>query len=88
LAVPEGATHVSLRTVDFQEGVYHTRFSNRGNFGVTTATASYSFIPSEVSSGIGISIHFFLIEFFQEVNGVQYSLENNSYNVLSVLVLV
>jgi hypothetical protein len=92
LVVPEGVTHVSLGTaisvVDFQEGVYNSCFSNTENFGVATATASYTFIPSEVPSGSGIAIYFFLIEFFQEINGVQYSLKNNSYNVLSILEVV
>ena len=89
LAVPEGATHASLSTavslIDFEEGIYHSCFSNKENFGIATATASYTFIPSEFSTGDGISIYFFLIEFFQEINGVQYSLKNNTYNVLSIL---
>lgn len=89
LAIPEGATHVSLSTamsiVDFEEGVYSSRFSNKENFGVAAATASYTFSPEEIPLGTGIPIYFFLIEFFQEVNGIQYSLKNNSYNVMTIL---
>lgn len=89
LAVPEGASHASFTTalslVDFEKGEYTSRFSNTENFGVTAAPATYIFNPSEVPLGIGILIYFFLIEFFQEINGIQYSLKNNSYNVLSIL---
>lgn len=89
LAVPEGATHTSftaaLSIVDFENGDFTTRFSNTENFGVAAAPATYTFTISEVPPNIGISIHFFLIEFFQEINGIQYSLKNNSYNVLSIL---
>lgn len=92
LAIPEGATHGSFSTalsiVDFEKGEYTSRFSNTENFGVTSAPATYIFTPSEVPPVIGISIYFFLIEFFQEINGIQYSLKNNSYNVLCVLEVI
>ena len=89
LAIPFGATHVSFSTamavVDFELGVYKTRYSNKENFAVTAAMATYTFPPSEIPPGTGTSFYFFLIEFFQEMNGNQYPLKNNSYNVLTVL---
>lgn len=92
LGVPNGATHVSMSmamsVIDFDEAVYKTRYSNKENFSVTAAEASYSLIPSEIPPGTGISIFYLLIEFFQEMNGTQYPLKNNSYNVLSILDVV
>ena len=89
LAIPFGATHVSFSTalavVDFELGVYKTRYSNKENFAVTAAMATYTFTPSEIPPGTGTSVYFFLIEFFQEMNSNQYPLKNNSYNVLTVL---
>lgn len=92
LALPEGATHASLSTamsvVDFDEGVYKTRYSNKENFTVSAGMATYTFTPSEIPSGTGIPFHFFLIEFFQIINGIQYPLKNHAYNVLTVLEVV
>ena len=33
----------------------------------------------------GTKFYLILVEFFQEVNGVQYSLKNGSYNVLNIV---
>lgn len=92
LAIPFGATHVSFSTalavVDFELGVYKTRYGNKENFAVASAMTSYTFTPSEIPAGPGTSFYFFLIEFFQEMNGNQYPLKNNSYNVLTVLDVV
>lgn len=92
LAIPFGATHVSFSTamavVDFELGIYKTRYSNKENFAVTAPMATYTLTPSEIPPGTGTSVYFFLIEFFQEMNGTQYPLKNNSYNVLTVLDVV
>ena len=92
LSMPEGASHASFTTalsvIDFEKGEYASRFSNTENFVVTAAPTTYIFSPSEVPEAIGISVYFFLIEFFQEINGIQYSLKNNSYNVLCVLEVI
>jgi hypothetical protein len=89
LAVPEGATHVSLSTamskIDFDEAVYKTRYSNKENLSITEATGTYTLTPSEIPPGTGQAFHYFLMEFFQEINGIPYPLKNNAYNVLHVL---
>ena len=36
-------------------------------------------------SGTGTKIFLMKIEFFQEVNGVQYSMKNGSYNALKIV---
>lgn len=89
MALADGATHISLSTiistVDFEQGVFNTSSSVKSNFGVGAPMETYTFAPSIVPNGTGIMFYFFLIEFFQEINGIQYSLKNNSYNVMSVL---
>jgi len=92
LALPEGATHFSLSTaksiVDFEFGVYASSFSPKVNIGIDASMATYTFAFDEILTGSGVSFYFFLIEFFQEINGIQYSLKNNSFNVLTILEVV
>ena len=89
MALADGATHISLSTiistVDFEQGVFNTSSSVKANFGVGAPMETYTFAPTMAPNGTGIMFYFFLIEFFQEINGIQYSLKNNSYNVMSVL---
>jgi hypothetical protein len=89
MTLADGATHISLSTimsiVDFEQGVYSSSSSSKVTIEVAAPVANYSFTPSVVPSDTGIVFYFFLIEFFQEINGIQYSLKNNSYNVLGVL---
>ena len=89
LALPEGATHASLSSavslIDFEEVIYSTSLSNKENFPVTDGTLSITLTPSTFPTGTGHYFYFFLIEFFQEINGVQYPLKNNAYNVLTLL---
>ena len=41
--------------------------------------------PAGVPAGAGTKFYLMLIEFYQEVNGIQYSLKNGSYNVLNIV---
>ena len=43
--------------------------------------------PASVPTATGTGMHFILIEFFQEVNGSQYMLNNGAFNVLNLLKL-
>ena len=89
MVLADGATHISLSTivsnVDFEQAVYSSCSSAKVNIDVSAPMANYTFTPSATLDGTGIMFCFFLIEFFQEINGIQYSLKNNSFNVLSVL---
>lgn len=92
LAAPTGTTHASfsmaVSRVDFELAEHKTRYSNKENVSVTAAMATYTLTPSEIPAGTGKFIYYFLIEFFQEMNGTQYPLKNNTYNVLTVLEVV
>jgi len=41
--------------------------------------------PASAPTGTGTDIFILMIEFFQEVNGVQYSLNNGQYNAMSIV---
>ncbi len=92
LLVPEGTTHVSLRSavsrVDFSTGNYSTGQSPKLNLGLTDPAQEVSLIPDAVPAGDGVLFFYLLIEFFQEVNGIQYPLKNHSYNMLTLLEMV
>jgi len=41
--------------------------------------------PTAVPAGVGVKMAVLLIEFFQEVNGVKYLLNNGAFNVLQLV---
>jgi hypothetical protein len=41
--------------------------------------------PAASPAGAGTDLYLLQIEFFQEVNGVQYTLKNGAYNSLSIV---
>jgi hypothetical protein len=92
LNYPVGATHFTLRSgfvvLDFASGVWDVTYSTSVNLPITMATATVSLTPSGIPKGSGTRIHLLLIEFFQEVNGEQYSLKNGAYNVLNIVDVV
>ncbi|MGL2964098.1 hypothetical protein ACSVH2_09805 [Flavobacterium sp. RSB2_4_14] len=92
LSLPEGATHVSISgamsVVDFDDLSYQTRYSNKENFPIGTGVTTLTLTPEEIPVGAGSQLFFILIEFFQEINGEQYPLKNNSFNVLHLLDVV
>jgi hypothetical protein len=89
IAYPSGATHVSLTSayakVDFDTGENSIEISPAVNLPIDNTTATQSLVPPAVPSGSGNDFMLILIEFYQEVNGSQYSLNNGAYNVLSIV---
>lgn len=89
LQFPKGATHFSLQStvllLDFETGVSQTSFSAVVNLPINLVASSPILNPSTVPSGNGSLFFLLLISFYQEVNGMQYSLKNEDYNVLNIL---
>ncbi|MGJ8594129.1 MAG: hypothetical protein ACSHXF_16385 [Aquaticitalea sp.] len=89
LGLPEGATHasfsVAMSMVDLAQDSYVTKQGVRTNFAIVNGTIDLTLSPSAVPVGTGFTFYFFLIEFFQEINGVQYPLKNNAYNALYLM---
>ena len=92
LNAPEGATHVSFRSafinLDFATGEFETQYSLVVNTILDMSSTTITLTPSQVPAGIGSQLYLLLIEFFQEVNGVQYPLRNGAFNVLNLLEIV
>lgn len=89
LTIPQGTTHVSFKgawaKIDFVAGTASVEESNVVNLPVDGTQTTVTLTPSAAPAGAGTDIYFLTLEFFQEVNGVQYSLKNGAYNVLNVV---
>lgn len=86
---PEGATHFSMQSgfvnLDFETGASDITYSAVSNLPIDGTVSTVSLTPSGVPSGTGLEFMVLLIEFFQEVNGQQYSLNNGAFNVLNIV---
>lgn len=92
ISIPTGATHVSFTSaflnVDFATETSSIEYSPTVNIPIDQTAATQTLTPAGVPSGSGTEIFVLLVEFFQEVNGVQYILKNGAYNVLNILEVV
>ena len=89
LTIPQGTTHVSFKgawaKIDFVAGTASVEESNVVNLPVDGTQTTVTLTPAAAPAGAGTDIYFLTLEFFQEVNGVQYSLKNGAYNVLNII---
>ncbi len=89
ISYPSGATHVSFSSaflnLDFDTTDSAIEYSPVVNLPIDTTSATQTLVPAGVPSGTGNDIYVLLIEFFQEINGVQYILKNGAYNVLNIV---
>ena len=89
LLFPEGATAVSLRSgmakLDFETGVYDNSYSPETIISLSNIASTVTLTPASVPTGSGFEFYFLLIEFYQEVNGIQYPLHSGNYNVLNLV---
>ncbi len=89
LSAPEGATHVSLRSafvsVNFETGEYNGSTSDIENLELDLTSTDVTLVPASVPTGDGVDLVLLLIEFFQEVNQVQYPLRNGAHNSLCIV---
>lgn len=85
----DGATHFSLRAgflkVDFATAVYELTQSAELLFPLAPGLITPVLTPTSVPTATGIGFHVLLIEFFQEINGMKYLLNNGAFNVLNVV---
>lgn len=92
LLYPEGATHVSLRTamvsLDFETGLFNNGYSPETIIALDTTPATVVLTPTVVPPTSSFQFHLLLIEFYQEVNGIQYPLRSGSFNVLNMIDVV
>lgn len=89
VAAPAGATHMTLRSawakIDFVQGIKSVEISNEFNGPLDATAVDVTLTPAQAPTGTGTDVYLLMIEFFQEVNGIQYSLNNGQYNALSIV---
>ena len=89
LNTPSGATHIALRgawaKVDFATGDAEMQETNVVNLPIDTTSTNVVLTPVAAPVGGGTDLYFLMIEFFQEVNGNQYTLKNGAFNALSII---
>ncbi|MGM8362751.1 hypothetical protein ACSV4D_12635 [Flavobacterium sp. ARAG 55.4] len=92
LLYPEGATHVNLRCgmvkLDFDSGIFANSYSTDTILPLDDTAASVVLTPTVVPGGSGFQLNLLLIEFYQEVNGIQYPLRSGNYNVLNLIDII
>ncbi|RXK60678.1 hypothetical protein ESA94_09445 [Lacibacter luteus] len=90
VAAPSGATHFKLVSagveIDFENKTYVIDFSNNNALPInSTATAALN-LNHQVTANSTKPLFLVLgIEFYQEVNGNEYSLKNGAFNALSLV---
>ncbi len=92
IAAPSGTTHVSVKgafaIVDFDLGTSDVGYTNVTNLPIDPTSTSVTLTPASVPAGTGTKLYLLQIEFFQEVNAVQYPLNNGAYNALAIIEVV
>jgi hypothetical protein len=89
IAFPQGATHMSISgamgNINFATGAWDVKQTNVQNLVINSTASTVTLTPTAVPAGTGIKVHLLKIEFFQLLNGVQYSLKNGMYNCLAIV---
>ncbi len=86
---PSGATHVSFKSawaiVDFVAGTSSVEYSPEVNVPLNAVITNVQCLPPNIPIGVATNLYLLSVEFFQEINGVQYSLKNGAYNALAIV---
>jgi len=86
---PGGATHVSFSSgilhLDMTTGEKELQSSTLVNLPINGDPVDVTLQPSSVPSGSGQVFYLFKLSFFQEINAIQYPLNNGSYNMLHIM---
>ena len=92
LKYPPNATHVSFQSaflnLDFATSIFEITYSPITNLVLDSTVSTVTLTPTTVPAGAGTAFYLLLVEFFQEVNSVQYALNNGNFNTLSLLDVV
>jgi hypothetical protein len=92
VAIPQGATHISLTAgilgLDFANAEQELQLSPVVNLPIDMANNNVVMTPAGTPSVAGLNLILLRLEFFQEVNGNQYTLKNGAYNALRVVEVI
>ncbi len=90
IVAPEGATHFKLvsagSAIDFENKTYQTTESNSPVIALDGATFNALVLTNTVPPALTQPLFLLLgIQFFQQVNGINYPLKNGAYNTLAIV---
>ena len=89
---PSGATHVSFTggyaNMNYATNVVDFKLTNVQNVVINGAPSTITLTPTALPLGTGAKVFLLKMEFFQLLNGVQYSLKNGSYNALKIIEVI
>lgn len=89
---PQGATHIQLTAgflgIDFATGEKELQVSTPVNLPINTSLSTVTLTPAAVPAVSTTKLFLLKLEFFQEVNGSQYTLKNGLYNALRIVQVV
>lgn len=89
LGYPPATTHVSLvaafLNIDFATGDFDVTESPVFNLPLDLVPTMVTLTPAAVPVGGGVSLYFLGIQFFQEINGIQYHLADGVFNGLTIV---
>jgi hypothetical protein len=92
IVFPSGATHVSFTgayaNMNFATNVVDFKLTNVQNVVINGTASTITLTPTAVPAGTGAKVFLLKMEFFQLINGVQYSLKNGSYNALKIIEVI
>jgi hypothetical protein len=92
LAYPTGATHLSFSgawaKVNFEAGTYSIELTNTETMVIDATQTDLLLTANAAPTGAGTDMYLLMVEFFQEVNGVQYSMNNGAYNALAIVEVI
>ena len=89
ISLPSGASHIILKSgfasVNFATGESEMTVSAPLRIATDAADQAVALKPATVPVLEGTNFILLSIDFIQEVNNVDYSLNNNAYNVLAII---
>jgi hypothetical protein len=89
---PSGATHISFTgcygNINYATNIVDVKLSNVQNLPINATPSTITLTPTAVPAGTGAKVYMLKLEFFQLVNGVQYSLKNGAYNALKIVEVI
>jgi hypothetical protein len=89
ISLPSGASHVILKSgfasINFLTGESEMVVSDPVRIATNAAEQAVSLKPAAAPAVEGTHIYLLSIDFVQSVNNADYSLNNNSYNVLAIV---
>jgi hypothetical protein len=92
ITFPAGATHISFTgcygNLNYGTSIADVKLTNVVNLPIDGATTAVTLTPTALPTGTGVKVFLLKIEFFQIVNGVQYSLKNGAYNALRIIEVI